>query len=283
MAGSSEPVGAAVKAFYETLPFNYHGSVEEAARHVSNNSVAEHFPDLHQLLADGGIRSVYEFGCGAGWLSNAIALHYGTPVTAIDFSSVAILRARAVAAQLRLQEPPSFLEQDLFESNFDSPADLVISMGVLHHTADARSGFEQIALNCRSGGHIHVGLYHEYGRREFLALFQEILDSQGEQAALDHYARLTRARGGDQTHLRSWFRDQVTHPHESTHTLQEVGSWLKSAGCSLVSTSINKFAPFDSLEELHDLEQHYAQISRRANRDERRYFPGFFTILARKH
>jgi hypothetical protein len=42
---------------------------------------------------------------------------------------------------------------------------------------------------------------------------------------------------------RSWFRDQVMHPHETQHTLREISEWLTGAGLTLQSTSINAFAP----------------------------------------
>ena len=72
------------------------------------------------------------------------------------------------------------------------------------------------------------------------------------------------------------------HPHESLHTLGETGQWLDDAGFELISTSINGFTGIESLSELYEQEQAFAEISRRANREEVRYFPGFFTFLARR-
>jgi hypothetical protein len=73
----------------------------------------------------------------------------------------------------------------------------------------------------------------------------------------------------------------VVHPHEVWHTLEEVVDWLNESDFRLVSTSINKFREFDSIAELVDMEKDYEALSHRANYVEKRYFPGFFTILAR--
>ena len=60
----------------------------------------------------------------------------------------------------------------------------------------------------------------------------------------------------------------------------EVQEWLEETGWSVRSTSINRFQPFDDVRGLFALEQAYAERSRRALFEERRYFPGFFTVLA---
>jgi hypothetical protein len=105
---------------------------------------------------------------------------------------------------------------------------------------------------------------------------------EGEEAAFRRYAALDSSRRGDEMHRRSWFRDQVLHPHESTHTLAEVAGWLDAAGFAMERTSINGFQPFERIETLFDAEQEYEEVSRRANFIEGRYFPGFFTVLARR-
>jgi hypothetical protein len=86
----------------------------------------------------------------------------------------------------------------------------------------------------------------------------------------------------DESYLRSWFRDQVHHPHETQHTLEEASGWLDRLGLSLRSTSINRFAPIADRDELFALERGSEELSRRRNLDESRSFPGFFTLLAER-
>jgi hypothetical protein len=154
-------------------------------------------------------------------------------------------------------------------------------VGVLHHTHDCAAAFRRVAGFLERGGFLFVGLYHAPGRRPFLDLFRSILDEEGEQAAFERYRALN-ATQTDEQFLRSWFRDQVLHPHETQHTLGEVSGWLDRLGFVLRSTSINRFQPFTDLRELFELERGYEALSRRRNCVEGKYFPGFFTVLAER-
>jgi len=274
-------VRSRVAAFYRELPFNFHDTVEGAVRAVRDNPIARTYPDLHALLRRGVVRTAVEFGCGAGWLSNAMALHYGVAVRGIDMTNRAVQRAREVAKVLGVADRVHFDCENLFDAADLDPVDLVLSMGVLHHTHDAHGGFLRIREVVGPEGHIFVGLYHEPGRRVFLDLAHEALRDRGTEAAYAEYRHLQGVRELDETHARSWFRDQVLHPHETLHTLREVWGWLEESGLEPCSTSINRFERLGDPEELFALEQTYAERARVAILEERRYFPGFFTVLAR--
>jgi SAM-dependent methyltransferase len=274
-------VARAVRAFYEAQPFNDFATARADADALRTNALPDAFPDLHRLLSSGEVRSVIDAGCGAGWLANTIALHYGIAVTGIDFTERAIERARSVAEELGTSRLARFRVGDLFAIEADE-ADLVASVGVLHHTHDAHAAFLRIQRLVAPRGFVHLGLYHEHGRRPFLELYRGLLEQEGEDAAFRRYRASDRARRGDEALLRSWFRDQVLHPHESLHTLREVVGWMRAAGFEVRSTSVNGFAAFARIEDLFDDEPSLADISRRANRDERRMYPGFFTVLARR-
>ena len=278
---STDLVGRAVRDFYERMPFNYYSSAAAAAAQLRVNPLESTCPDLHGLLSSGAIRSVVDFGCGAGWLANIVARHYGIRSTGVDFTEKAIARARSVARRLKTSDLASFVVGDLFEFE-GTPADLVTCVGVLHHTRSARAGFERIQRFVAPGKFIYLGLYHLHGRKPFLDLFRDLVAREGEDAAFRRYAALDSSRGGDDVHRRSWFRDQVLHPHESSHTLTEVAAWLEAAGFGIERTSINRFEPFDRIEALLDAEKGHEELSRRANLIEGRYLPGFFTVLARR-
>lgn len=269
-----------VRAFYEELPFNVHGSAEAMAAVVRPESVEHVFPDLHELVGSGRVRTAIEFGCGAGWLAHTLALHYGLEVTAVDFCASALARAREVSARLGISGV-RFVESDLFA--FDTPErfDLVVSMGVLHHTPDAARAFLHIARFVDAGGRVQIGLYHIYGRRPFLRTLRGVVAEQGEDAAFELYKKLDR-RTTDETYLRSWFRDQVLHPHETQHSLREVMDWLDGSGFVLESTSINRFEPVTDLEAILASETDYEAVAEKALEKEQRFFPGFFSVLARR-
>ncbi len=275
-------VAERVRAFYAGLPFNFHTGVESASAAVQANPVGATYPDLHALLSRGGVRRALELGCGAGWLTNSLAQHYGVEMTAVDFCAPALERAREVARLSGVQQRTRFIESDLFDFKHDEPFDLVLSMGVLHHTGDAAGGVRHAASFVAPAGHLYIGLYHAPGRRVFLDALQGLAAREGEDAAFRRYREIDTVRQYDETLMRSWFRDQVLHPHETQHTLRETVAWFTSAGIALESTSINRFQPLGELEALFALELTYAERSRRALEVEKRYFPGFFTACGRR-
>ncbi|MEO1082625.1 MAG: class I SAM-dependent methyltransferase [Acidobacteriota bacterium] len=275
------PSGERVRRFYDEIPFNHWRSASAAAESLVDGSALESYPDLVALLDTGEVRSTFEAGCGGGWLSASLAKHHGVAVTAVDFSASSLSRARELAAELGVGRRIRFMEADLVELELDTRFDLVISLGVLHHIADPRAAFARISRSVRPGGYFYVGLYHEPGRRPFLRHFRQLQALEGDEAAFEDFRRRFGERGSDEAHLRSWFRDQVLHPQESQHTLGEVCLWLDDLGLKLLSSSINRFEPFRDRAELLGLEQDYAERSRLAL-DDGRFFPGFFTVLARR-
>jgi SAM-dependent methyltransferase len=277
---ASADIAQRVRSFYEALPFNYYESLTSAIEQVRRNPVTA-YPDLHRLLSSQGIQSVLEFGCGTGWFSNAVALHYSKAVLGVDMTSQALERAREIAGALGAVPAAEFAQSDIFAFDANQAADLVVSIGVLHHTYDARKAFFHIQKFVNTKGWIFMGLYHAYGRGVMLRMFREVLERDGEDTAFHHFKALHPGIR-EETHLRSWFRDQILHPHETQHTLEEVLVWLEEAGFELASTSINQFGEFRDPRDLIPLEKRYEQISYQRNVKEGRFFPGFFTVLARR-
>jgi 2-polyprenyl-3-methyl-5-hydroxy-6-metoxy-1,4-benzoquinol methylase len=267
-----------VLAFYRELPFNYRQSIREHAVTIRRANAIASYPVLAPLLNKK--TSLLDVGCGAGWFSLNAAYHWRCQTTGIDFNEIAINRARDVAQELGVSA--AFQVADLFL--FDNPIryDLVVSLGVLHHTNDCHAALDRLCgVYVKSGGHVFVGLYHKYGRRPFLEYFDRMRQNgTSDEQLFAHYRRL-HSTLTDDTHALSWFRDQVLHPHETQHTLREIVPLLVNAGMSLISTSINGFAPIHDVERLYDAEQNLEQLAIRRLTDGQ-YFPGFFVFLARK-
>jgi 2-polyprenyl-3-methyl-5-hydroxy-6-metoxy-1,4-benzoquinol methylase len=268
-----------VLEFYKTLPFNYYGSLEKQAESVvKGRANIEMHPPLIPLLRKDG--TVLDVGCGAGWLTNTITYHFKQSVVGIDFNPVAVERAQEVAKLLHLSSQISTC--DLFKYFPEAKFDLVISMGVLHSTENCMEGIRHLMRSVlKENGHMYIGLYHTYGRAPFLQYFEEMKQQKKDEKYLfDKYKELHTDLKDDQ-HLLSWFRDQVLHPLETQHTLKEVASVVDEMGGVLVSTSINRFKPFNSLADLFELEKEYEQTGRDALQ-QKTFFPGFFTFLVHK-
>ncbi len=115
-------------------------------------------------LAD---RLVLDAGCGGGRYARLLA-EAGARVVGVDLSS-AVDKAAAHCAPY---ENALIVQGDLLAPPVaDDTFDFVYSIGVLHHSPDARKAFAQIARKVKPGGRLAVWLY----RRNTLP--QELLNS----------------------------------------------------------------------------------------------------------
>lgn len=271
-----------VRAFYNSGPFNLRELPERHAASLRAGNSLLDYPPLVAALADRP--RVLDVGCGTGWLVNGVSLRYGCPAHGIDVSTVAIERARSVASLVGAAS--SFEVVDLFAYRPQERFGLVTSLGVLHHTDDCQAALTYLGeLFVADDGAMLIGLYHAWGRRPFLAHFEAMRrHSAGEEAMFAAFRRLWRGTGrsdSDEALLRSWFQDQVLHPHETSHTLCEFLPLLDSLGFEIVSTSINRFGPPPKRETLPAMEKQLEQVGRKALA-EGRYYPGFFVFMARR-
>jgi SAM-dependent methyltransferase len=268
-----------VLKFYKELPFNIFGDIQEHQKSIRSGVSLNNHPVLTNILTKK--MKVLEVGCGVGWLSAQITDRFQATVTSIDFNQVAIDTAQKAADSLGLNV--KYEVADLFKFEPKEKFDICISLGVLHHTNNCIAAIQRCVENyVRPGGYFYVGLYHLYGRRPFLQHFENLsAGGASEGDLLREYSRLSNVKTDD-THLYSWFRDQVLHPHETQHTLKEITEVCANLGAKLVSTSINQFKNFKSESELFEQELAYEAVSHQRI-SEGKYFPGFFTALYRKN
>ena len=293
-----ETVTQTVNRFYNLLPFNLAQTAEQACRTIrGRNQVEEGYPYLDSILKAAKNKQILDVGCGTGWFVNTVAYHYGLDVVGIDLCKPAIDRASEVSRKLSLKTKVRYHCIDIFNVNSIRLNDtnqfyLVNTLGVLHHTYDCRQALLSTLKLVEDNGFIHIGLYHKYGRRPFLELFQkyreewEVSSSESRRREIEEQAfvvyRELNSHKTEETLLRSWFRDQVFHPHESQHTFQEVYYWLTGCGFQCVTTSINGFQRVRGWELLFDEEKKMYELSYKRNCEEKTYFPGFFVVLAQK-
>lgn len=271
-----------VKRFYANLPFNYAESIKAAHEVVKNQNPIHYYTNLKELFNNNQIHTVLDAGCGAGWFVASAAYYYQVKVAGFDFTQKAIDQALALCDSLGVSENVDIRVDDIFEYKNSHLFDLVNCIGVLPCIESCKEAFVRLSHFIKPGKFIHLGLYHSYGRKVFIEILQGKMRAGGEEAAFQMFKELN-PQIKDPVRLKSWFRDQVLHPFEVWHTLEEVLDWLDEAGLSLVNTSINRFKPIDDLKELCELEKEYEQISYQKNQKEGIFFPGFFTILCKKN
>jgi SAM-dependent methyltransferase len=247
---SKKDVTAEVQAFYEATPFpNYDefdnvGSLMAKARQGL-------FAKLLDEQVPFGTR-VLEVGCGTGQLTNFLSVANRT-VVGTDISVSSLRLGQEFKEKNHLYQA-HFLQMNLFRPVFrQATFDLVISNGVLHHTADPLLAFRTISTLVRPNGYILIGLYHRYGRLITDARRRIFRLTGNRFQFLD--PNLRKAQGSN-AKKRAWFMDQYKHPHESKHTIAEAIGWLRQAGFEFVNSipstvAFRSFSPDEKLFARH--------------------------------
>lgn len=275
--------------FYKDIPFNYTDDIDFYVQNIKNSNQILEYKDLHELLIKNKsfmsgklVKDIIEFGCGTGWLTNSLTYYYDKNVKSIDFTEKAISVAKAVSNKLK--KSSNFKLANIFEYEDKKTYDLVISLGVLHHTFDCKKAFKKISKFVKSGGYIYVGLYHLYGRKPMLQFLQSHSNWHGEESAYNLFKRMNRNMDNE-NHSYSWFRDQVLHPHETQHTYEELLEWIKEINFEVISTSINNYKNIKkySNDDLFKIEKSLEKYSYEKNINKLEFSPGYFTVCAKKN
>ncbi len=275
-------VTADIRAFYEETPFpNYDdfdsvGSlIEKARRGLFAKLLDDQIPP--------GAR-IAECGCGTGQLTNFLSIA-NREVYGADLCMNSLKLGQGFRRANGLKRA-HFLQMNLFRPALKPEHfDLVISNGVLHHTADPFGGFRSITRLVKPGGYVLIGLYHRYGRliTDFRRLVFNLTGNR--------FTRLDpnlREGGFRSAKWKAWFMDQYKNPHESKHTIGETLGWLDATGLQFVKSlpRSKPFQPVASDERLFDPERPGNAFERllvelgmlRSGSRE----GGFFTIIARR-
>lgn len=248
---SKRDVTDIVKEFYEETPFpnydnfdNVGSLIEKARQGIFARLLDDQIPYGARIL---------ECGCGTGQLSNFLSVANRNVIgTDICLNSLKLAQKFKGENQLKRVH---FIQMNLFRPIFKPETfDLVISNGVLHHTADPFLGYKTISRLVKRNRYVIIGLYHKHGRiaTDIRRIIFNI--SRDRFKFLD--SRL-RKKNLEEIRKNTWFADQYKNPHESKHTIREVQSWFKTNGFEFVK-SIPKaglFATFDENERLFEAEK----------------------------
>lgn len=213
-----DQVTVKVKHFYETTPFPNYEGIESPADLVRKAKAGGFAEFLDKLIPFNS--QVLDAGCGTGQLPNFLSLS-ARQVFGTDMSLASLKLAQEFKARNELKRA-SFYQMNIFRPIFKPKSfDVVICMGVLHHTLDPQKGFTSLSRLVKPGGLIIIGLYHRFSRMVHFSC---------------HWLGINRrlAQIKDQDKRRAWFEDQYHHPHESTHTVSEVSRWFGQAGFEVI-------------------------------------------------
>jgi SAM-dependent methyltransferase len=281
-SGDRTDVTNEVKAFCEDCPFPDYDTFDSIGS-LAAKAKKGLFARMLDEQIPSGVR-IMECGCGTGQLSNFLSIR-NREVIGADICLNSLRLGQRFAREEHL-ENVRFIQMNLFKPPFRSGSfHLVISNGVLHHTSDARAGFEAISRLVKPGGYILIGLYHHWGR-VITDTRRTIFNITGDRfKSLD--PNLNRKSAAD-VKKDSWFNDQYKHPHESKHTIRETLRWLEDAGFDFVRSipTTHLFQDFSADEKLFTPEPIAGKIEV-LTKEVLEIFKGsreggFFTMVGRK-
>jgi ubiquinone/menaquinone biosynthesis C-methylase UbiE len=225
----------AVNVFYEENPFPGF----DLAKYRTKDDLARQASWwAHKLDAEIPFGSdVIDVGCGTGQLACFLGLK-DRRVFGVDYSVHSLEHAQSPKDKFNLKNVQFQRENILQLSLPDESFDYVFCNGVLHHTSDPYAGFRHLVRITRPGGFILVGLYNTYGRlmlhvRRRVVRLRLKFDTGAKDRALQK--QLVRI-DADSEKRRTWWADQYEHPHESTHTVDEVLGWFAKNGVSYLTS-----------------------------------------------
>ncbi|MCB9763246.1 MAG: class I SAM-dependent methyltransferase [Alphaproteobacteria bacterium] len=215
--GEDPSVTSTVRAFYEERPFPNYREDDDRGSLLRRGRANGFTRALDEAIPPRA--RVVELGCGTGQLPLFLGLA-GREVVGVDLTQASLATGEAFRQRAGI-DSVTFLRGNLFRPPIaEGSADVAISTGVLHHTADPKGGFLSLARLAKPGGYVIVGLYNSAGR----ALLPLLRRQHAQEAAS--------GRRGE-----AWYHDQHHHPHERRHSVDEVLGWLAEEGLRFVSAS----------------------------------------------
>jgi SAM-dependent methyltransferase len=210
-----------VRRFYSEAPFPSYGARDTLE---SLRLRAEQSP-LARLLDEAIPQDarVLDLGCGTGqmaiFLTNGRRRVVGADLTRASLA-LAVDAARRFGAEQTLFVETDLRSPALGEGRFD----VVLSLGVLHHTPDPRAAFGTVARLARPDGVIVIGLYNAFAR---LPHRLRRLVARGTGMRFIPWDPVLSQRQAEPARRAAWVRDQYLHPEEHRHTLGEVQGWFR--------------------------------------------------------
>ncbi|MFC1851427.1 class I SAM-dependent methyltransferase [candidate division CSSED10-310 bacterium] len=228
-------VGEIVSAFYNKYPFPGY----DAHKYVTQEDLFKN-ANLYSRLLDNQIpweKTVLDAGCGTGQLACLLSIK-DRKTLGIDFSEESLSKGQKIKEKLKLNNL-TFRRADLLDLKAgDERYDYIFCNGVLHHTNNPYLGFQNIIQFATSGTFIVIGLYNRYGRLrlrikrrwinwKYRSNIEKTRDAIQEMLVKDEK---------DTEKQDTWYQDQYQHPHELSHTIDELLGWFKKHNIEYINS-----------------------------------------------
>ncbi len=183
-----------------------------------------------------------ELGSGTGEKSIYYAL-WGARCTLVDMNDFAIEQTRAIFEKLAPHtDNHQFIESSLFDFESEKTFDIVLSDGVIHHTAAKEAAFRHLVSFLKPGGYVILGIGNSAGA--FQRMLQRMLvyrfaDSEDEIVEVseklfsEHIGRAEKY--GNRTR-RAIIFDNIVNPKHDNISVPEVLKLFREAGLEFYSS-----------------------------------------------
>lgn len=217
-----------VKELYEKYPYPSRESfsIREAQNYVK--WVSKIFNEKNDFWRK---KSVLELGCGTGELACGLA-SCGAKVTAIDFSSSSIKKAKENSKKLEVNV--DFIEKNILKTEMNKKFDVVIALGSLHHTIDAKKGFEIGINHLKNDGIIIIGLYNKYSRarHRIKRIILQVIAKDNIEKRMEVGEKLFKGNKS-----KAWLADKYGQVHESYHSINEIIKWFNERKIKFIDSN----------------------------------------------
>ena len=210
-----------VRRFYSEAPFPSYGARDT----LGSLRLRAERSALARLLDEAIPRDarVLDLGCGTGQMTIFLA-NGNRRVVGADLTRASLALAADAARRFGVAGA-LFVETDLRRPGLaEGRFDVVLSLGVLHHTPDPRAAFGALARLARPEGVIVVGLYNAFAR---LPHRLRRLLARATGMRFIPWDPILGERQAEPARRAAWLRDQYLHPEEHRHTLGEVQAWFR--------------------------------------------------------
>ena len=197
-------------------------------------------------------KRILEAGCGTGQLSIFLSIGTNNKVISLDTTKQSLLIAKKFIDKNSIKNI-KLINADIHNGQLtENYFDFIICNGVLHHTKNAKDGFDILIKSLKKNGYIIVGLYNKYGRfkNSILKFFYRLLGKKFVQKYDTSYLNLKT----DYNTKEAWIKDQYENPIESKHTIDEVLNWFDKNNIKYIN-SIPSCIFFDEKENFFLIDQ----------------------------
>lgn len=186
-------------------------------------------------------KTVLDVGCGTGTRTIAVARSGAGRVVGLDFSSASLRQAAFLKAHLGMKNV-HFVQASLYDCDAlfaRTQFDVVLSWGVVHHTAAPHEAFRQLAARVRPGGLLMLSGFNLWGcLSNGLVLRQWLVKTLAGQSIRRRVELATKLyyRGKEKAFIDSQDRDVATYMadvyanHHRFHSFGQLHRWITKEG-----------------------------------------------------